>query len=82
VFDPAFDEAVSKLKPGEVSDVVQTSYGFHIIKLMETRPEEQAQFSDMKGSIQQHLFNVGAKNIVQSFLGDLRKQAKIENFFK
>jgi parvulin-like peptidyl-prolyl isomerase len=82
VFDPAFDEAVSKLKPGEVSDVVQTSYGFHIIKLMETRPEEQAQFSDMKGSIQQHLFNERAKKIVQNYLGNLRDQAKIETFFK
>ncbi len=82
VFDPAFDEAVSKLKPGEVSDVVQTSYGFHIIKLTETRSGGQAQFSDMKGSIQQHLFNEGAKKIVQNYLSDLRDQAKIETFFK
>jgi len=82
VFDPAFDAAVSKLKPGEMSDVVQTPYGFHIIKLVETQPEEQVQFADMKESIQQHLFNQRAKMIVQKFLGGLRDQAKVETFFK
>lgn len=31
--DPTFVKAANQLKPGEISEVVQTSFGFHIIKL-------------------------------------------------
>ncbi len=31
-FAPAFDEAIRKLKPGEISDIVETAEGYHIFK--------------------------------------------------
>jgi len=39
-FLPAFEEEAFKLKPGEISNVVETSQGFHIIKLIERRGED------------------------------------------
>ena len=36
VFDPAFDKAISEMKVGDLSDVVKTPFGYHIIKLEET----------------------------------------------
>ena len=78
VFDPEFDAAVSKLKIGEVSGVVKTGFGFHIIKLNETRPPEQAPFEEVKESIQKHLFMEEANSKVQDYIDGLRRKADIK----
>ena len=43
--DPVFEDAVRKLKPKEISDIVRTSFGFHIIKLESYKPES---YTDLK----------------------------------
>ncbi len=81
VFDPAYDEAVSKLKPGETSGKVTTRFGFHVIQLIEKHPPEQAPFDEMENSIQKFLFMEEAKKQVEVYIEGLRKQATIETFF-
>jgi peptidyl-prolyl cis-trans isomerase C len=78
VFDPEFDAAISKMKPGEISDVVKTSYGYHLIKLIEIKPAEQASYAEMEVAIQKHLFMEKAQEKVGHYLQGLRKKAKIE----
>jgi parvulin-like peptidyl-prolyl isomerase len=77
----SFSDTVAKLKVGEISDIVETKFGFHLIKLAETKPGEYAPFSDMKEAIQEHLFMEGARDRVSDYIVSLRKKAEIEIFY-
>jgi peptidyl-prolyl cis-trans isomerase SurA len=57
---PEFDDAVFKLKPGEVSAPIRTARGFHIVKVEERRPVPLTPFADMKAEIVQHWPKKGA----------------------
>ena len=47
----AFDDAVFKLKKDEISDIVQTDFGFHIIKVTDVKPAVTKPFDEVKDSI-------------------------------
>jgi foldase protein PrsA len=47
-YDPAFLEAAFSLNPGEISQPVETSYGFHIIKITEKEEEKELAFDEVK----------------------------------
>ena len=46
-----FENAVFSMKPGELSDVVRTQFGYHIIKLLEHRDATQQTFEQVKAQI-------------------------------
>lgn len=48
---PAFEAAVVGLEPGQVSEPVQTQFGWHVIKLMETRLQEAPPLSEVEGEL-------------------------------
>lgn len=81
VFDPAFDEAIAQLKIGEVSPVVGTRFGYHLIKLNERRPPEQATFEVMKEEVQKYLFMTKAQKLVGTYIEGLKDKAQIEYFY-
>lgn len=48
---PAFDQAVFAMKAGEISGLVETEFGYHIIKLEEIRPASERSFEQVKDGI-------------------------------
>ena len=76
---PPFEEAAfDTLNPGEVSDLVESIYGYHIIKLVEKKAPENRPFADVQYEIQQKLVQVNgvdkAKKIAEDLLFDIEIQ--------
>lgn len=60
---PAFDEAVFALKPGEVSEVVRSQFGYHIIKLEEIKPATTQSLAEAREQITATLRRKEAENL-------------------
>ena len=72
---PAFSKATAKLKKGTHSQKpVKTRFGFHIIKLEDTRKRELPKFEDVKNQITPIIQN----KRLQEYVLKLRSKAKIE----
>ncbi len=72
-----FEEALTKLKVGETSDVVESLYGYHIIRLTERRPPRQIPFDDIQDKIKKDLISSQKSNLLEEWMGGLYKKAKI-----
>lgn len=55
VFDPAFEEALTKLKVGEVSEPVKTEFGIHLIKLLDEKASEKPAFAEYKSILERRI---------------------------
>lgn len=51
----AFEEAVFVMKTGDISDVVESDFGFHIIKLTDIKGGKQRSFEELKATIEADL---------------------------
>ena len=79
---PAFEEVAFKLKPGEVSDIVNTRFGYHLIKVVDKKPESTVPYEEIKERIGQYLKQEKVQKEVRQLVEKLRKEAKVETFLK
>ena len=75
---PEFEQACMKLEIGQVSPIVKTSFGYHIIKLTDKVPTSTKTFEEVKEKIASELLMVKRKEKFNKVIRDLKNKAYIE----
>jgi peptidyl-prolyl cis-trans isomerase C len=69
---PQFGAVAFQLKAGDVSEPVQTQFGWHVIKVEDKRSKPLPKFEDVKGEIETYLVRKAQQDIVMGLRGDLK----------
>jgi peptidyl-prolyl cis-trans isomerase C len=73
-----FDDACFSLKPGQVSGVVQSSYGYHLFKLLAKRPPRKRSIDEVQAEVIRRAFLEKKTHAERQLLDQVRKSAKIQ----
>lgn len=76
--NPAFEETAFSLEEGEHSDIVETEYGFHLLKVDEVNQVRNGNVKKKKQQIRQRLRQQKLQNQLDSYVKRLRRDAFVE----
>ena len=78
-FDETFKEAALSLEAGEISGIVETDFGFHIIKVNEIVEAGLRDFSEVRDEIEAILLDRERQVVWQEYVEELMENAEVEN---
>jgi peptidyl-prolyl cis-trans isomerase SurA len=79
---PEIERTIANLVPGGISDVIETSEGFHIVRLEDKKPKQFRPYEQVRTEIQGLVFQQKSEDVFQAWLADLKNKAYIEIKFE
>jgi peptidyl-prolyl cis-trans isomerase C len=77
-----FEEAAFALKQGEVSEIVETRFGYHLIKVTDKTTETTIAYNEIKDNLGRFLKQEKLRKEMTLYIASLKKNAKVETFLK
>ncbi len=74
------EEALFSLKPGEVSDIVETKVGYNLVKAVERKPETTMPFENVKDQLRTALRQEKGQQEANAYIVKVREKAAVETF--
>ena len=75
-----FEDAAFGLKPNEVSDIVETQFGYHLIKVYDKKPEKILTYDEIRELLIKRLRQEKTQQETAKYIADLKKDAKIKKY--
>ena len=75
---PEIDEAISALEIGELTDIIKSDFGFHILKITEKKAETVKTLEEVREEIVQTLLPEKQKEAFDNLLEELKGKVEIE----
>ena len=75
-----FSDAAFRLQPGEISPIVKTRFGYHIIKVVDRKPETKLAYEEIKPRLVDSLKQKKMQDAIAAYIREIKSSATIKRF--